>query len=135
MGDDIEELRKTVQDHTERIQKLEETVNSTVALDKQLSMSEFVNNEVDPDTHTEKIVAIGYYLEAYENQDSFTKDDLQNAYQKCGLTKTKNFSARAARAVSKGWLDIVDEGGPRHWQVTKTGAETVEEMRGEESGE
>lgn len=130
--EDKEEVQKQLQDHEERIQKLEEVIDDTVVLDKQLSMPEFVNNDVNPSSHKEKIVAIGYYLEAYQDQESFTKDDLKDSYQKCGLTKTKNFSARASDAISEGWLDVADSGRPRHWSLTKTGAEKVEKMKGED---
>lgn len=135
MSEELEELRQEVQEHEERIQQLEEAVNDTVALDKQLSMVEFVNNECEVSTHKERVLAIGYYLEAYDGQDSFTKNDIADGYTRCGTGNT-NFSARAGDAVEEGWLKIEDDDAAlRHWSVTKTGAEKAEEMMGEDDDE
>jgi hypothetical protein len=128
-GDKIQQLEQRLEQHEERIQELEEEVNGSVSLDMELSMPEFVNNECDASTHQERVISIAYYLKAYEDQDSFTKDDLDDAYQRCGESGT-NFSARAAEAVKKGFLKVDDNGRPRHWSLTKTGAEEVEEMKG-----
>ena len=134
--EEIEDLRKQIEEHEERIQELEEAVDNSVALDKQLSMPEFVNNEVEPNYHKEKIITVGYYLEAFEGQETFDKNDLEQAYEKCGMKKASNFSDRAGSAVSNGWLKIEhagDSGTPRRWTLTKTGADKVEEMKGEDN--
>lgn len=127
----IQKLEEQLEKHEERIRELEEEVNDSVALDKQLSMPEFVNNECGASTHKERVISIGYYLEAYESRDSFTKDDLGEAYQRCGESST-NFSARAAEAVSEGWLKVTDSEDLRRWSLTKTGAEKVEKLKGGE---
>jgi ADP-ribose pyrophosphatase YjhB (NUDIX family) len=124
----IQKLEKRLEQHEERIRELEEEVNDSVSLDMELSMPEFVNNECKASTHQERVISIAYYLKAYEDQDSFTKNDLEEAYQRCGESST-NFSARAAEAVKEGFLKVEDNGRPRHWSLTKTGAEEVERLR------
>lgn len=125
----IQELEERLEQHEERIQELEEEIDDSVSLDLELSMPEFVNNKCDTSTHQERVISIAYYLKAFEDQDSFTKDDLEEAYQRCGESAT-NFSARAAEAVKEGFLKVEDNGRPRHWSLTKTGAEEVEELKG-----
>ncbi|MBC5792740.1 MAG: hypothetical protein H8Z69_01750 [Nanohaloarchaea archaeon] len=128
----IRKIEKRLNQHEERIQELEEKVEDSVSLDMELSMPEFVNNECEASTHKERVISISYYLKAYENQDSFTKKDLEQAYQRCGESST-NFSARASEAVKDGLLKVDDNGRPRHWSLTKTGAEEVETMQGEDN--
>ncbi|MFB6144837.1 MAG: hypothetical protein ABEJ98_06000 [Candidatus Nanohaloarchaea archaeon] len=127
----IQKLEERLEKHEERIQELEEEVDKSVSLDMELSMPEFVNNECGASTHQKRVISIAYYLKAYEDQDSFTKNDLEEAYQRCGESGT-NFSARGAEAVNDGLLKVKDNGRPRHWSLTKTGAEEVEEMKGDE---
>jgi hypothetical protein len=126
----IQKLEKRLEQHEERIRVLEEEVNDSVSLDMDLSMPEFVNNECNASTHQERVISIAYYLRAYEDQDSFTKNDLEKAYQRCGESST-NFSARASEAVKEGFLKVEDNGRPRHWSLTKTGAEEVEGLKGD----
>jgi hypothetical protein len=127
----VQKLEERLDQHEERIRELEEEVDDSVSLDMELSMPEFVNNECEASTHQERVISIAYYLKAYEDQDSFTKNDLEDAYQRCGESGT-NFSARASEAVKEGFLKVDDNGRPRHWSLTKTGAEEVEKMKGEE---
>lgn len=127
----IQRLEERLDQHEERIQELEEEVNDSMSLDMELSMPEFVNNECDASTHQERVISVAYYLKAYEDQDRFTKNDLEEAYQRCGETGT-NFSARAGEAVNDGFFKVEDSGRPRHWSLTKTGAEEVENLKGGE---
>lgn len=127
----VQKLEEQLEQHEERIKELEEAVNDSVSLDMELSMPEFVNNECSTSTHQQRVISIAYYLKAYEDQDNFTKNDLENAYQRCGESST-NFSARAAEAVKEGFLKVEDNGRPRHWSLTKTGAEEVEGMKGDD---
>jgi len=129
MNERIEKLEERLDQHEERIQELEEEVDDSVSLDMGLSMPEFVNNEFGASTHQERVISIAYYFRAYEEQESFTKDDLEDAYQRCGESGT-NFSARAGEAVKEGFLKVEDNGSPRHWSLTKTGAEEVEKLKG-----
>jgi hypothetical protein len=124
----IQRLEEKLEAHESRIQELENMVDHSVALDLELSMPEFVNNECGTSTHQERVISIAYYLKAYEDQDSFTKEDLEDGYQRCGESGT-NFSARAAEAVNEGFLRVEDNGRPRHWSLTKTGAEEVERLK------
>lgn len=128
-GEKIQQLEEQLEQHEERIKELEEEVDDSVSLDMELSMPEFVNNECEASTHQERVISIAYYLKAYEDQDSFTKDDLDDAYQRCGESGT-NFSARAAESVKDGYLKVEDSGRPRHWSLTKTGAKEVENLKG-----
>lgn len=124
----IQKLEERLEQHEERIQELEEEVDGSISLDMELSMPEFVNNECNASTHQERVISIAYYLKAYEDQDSFTKNDLEEAYQRCGESST-NFSSRAAEAVKEGFLKVEDSERLRHWSLTKTGAEEVEKLK------
>ena len=125
----LKDLEERLDRHEERIRELEKDADDSLSLEIELSMPEFVNNECGASTHQERVISIAYYMKAYENQDSFTKNDFEEAYQRCG-EKGTNFSARAAEAVKQGLLKVEDNGRPRHWSLTKTGAEEVERMKG-----
>lgn len=128
----LQELEEQLDQHEQRIQELEEEVDDSVSLDMELSMPEFVNNECGASTHQERVISIAYYLKAYEDQDNFTKDELEDGYQRCGESGT-NFSARAGEAVKEGFLKVEDSGRPRHWSLTKTGAEEVEKLKSDDN--
>lgn len=123
---EVDDLRVRIELET-RVTEVGAQVNDSVKLEKELSLVEVVKNESSASTHKEKLVAIGYYLEAYENQDTFTTNHIEEAYEKMGEKKT-NFSSRAAEAVAAGWIELVKEGPPQEFELTRTGINIVEEL-------
>ena len=134
MSDELTEIRSRLDEHEERIGYLEHEVSTRVVLDKAVSFSEFVNIECQPQFHKEKVATIGYFLEAYEEVESFSKQDLEEGYERAGLSKPSNISDMAGEAVSEGWLEIVKADQPREWALTKTGAKMVESLPGDTDG-
>lgn len=124
---EIVDLRNRVEDLESRVSELEERISDSVKLDKKLSLVEFVKNSSYASTHKERITTIGYYLEAHEDQQTFTTADIENAYKQLGES-ISNAAARASDAVSEGWIEVDEPGPPREFIVTKTGAEIVEEL-------
>lgn len=124
---DIDELRDRLEELETRVGELEDAVTSSVKLDKNASLVEFVKNSSSASTHKERIVSIGYFLEAYEDQETFTTSDIEDAYKQLG-EKISNAAARASDAVSEGWVRISESGPPREFTITKTGAEIVERL-------
>lgn len=124
---DVEDLRDRFEDLESRVEELEAQVSGSLKFEKESSLVEFVKNESSASTHKEKLVAIGYYLEAYEDQDSFTTGHIEDAYDKMGEKKT-NFSARASEAMADGWIELVEEGPPQEFEVTRTGISIVEDL-------
>lgn len=124
---DENDLRARVEELEQRVSALEATVSGSVKLGKKVSLAEFVKNASSASTHKEKLVTIGYYLEAHEGADTFTTGDIEDAYQKIGESNT-NFSARATEALSDGWIQVAESSSPREFELTRTGAEVVEDL-------
>ena len=73
----LKDLEERLDRHEERIRELEKDADDSLSLEIELSMPEFVNNECGASTHQERVISIAYYMKAYENQDSFTKNDFE----------------------------------------------------------
>ena len=73
----IEELKKKLEDHEKRIVKLENSFFKGVGserIDKKISIREYLISK-KPKNDVNKTLAIGNYLEKYENLEFFNKND------------------------------------------------------------
>lgn len=81
-------------------------------------------------SHTDRFVAIAYYLLHSRNQLTFNIQHLQDVYTLAREPKTKNFAAIAAECARRGFF--TETGGKldglKEWQITKTGEAHVEQL-------
>jgi hypothetical protein len=120
--EEIEELR-------ERVEALEEMVQDNPAtVSRSMDLPTFVQ-EFDPSSHTERIVAIAYYREAHEGEDTFTTSDIREGYQNARFQKPANLSDAIAGAEDKGWVHRKStDGRETVRQLTRGGVEMVKEV-------
>jgi len=100
---------------------------STIKLDKELSLGEFVKQK-NPKSHADKILVFGYYLENIKGYESFNIDDIEECYQDVRMPKTKNFSPYITQLIREG--KIMDsknkKDNKKAWLLTNDGMEYVE---------
>lgn len=123
------DLRRELNELKERVGELEEKIGDTPdTIDRSMDLSTFVQ-EFDPSSHPERAVAIAYYLEAYEDQDTFTVKDIRNGYEQCRFNPPANLSDALSSCEAKGWvMRKGKEGQTTVRQLTKSGIEEVEEV-------
>lgn len=119
---ELEELKERV---AQLEAKFEEEPDS---ISRSMDLSTFVQ-EFGPDTHPERATAIAYYLEAHEDQDTFTVKDIRNGYEKCRFKPPANMSDVLGSCEDHGWVMRKDKDGKTNVrQLTKSGIEMVEEV-------
>lgn len=120
------ELEQRVEDLEQRVEELEELVGGTVVTTG--SDLEAHLEQVQPGTHVERAVAIGYYLMHVEGEDPFTSSDVEEAYEECRTPKPANMSDVLNGAEERGWMmNPASRGQTKLWRVTKDGDEAVQE--------
>ncbi|WP_152043483.1 hypothetical protein [Salinigranum salinum] len=128
MRDDVEALQKRVQDLEERVATIEERFESGDVPDETVGLRAFVE-QVDPATHVERAVTIGYHLETQQGQENFTIEDIEEGYRTCKIQKPANTSDSLANAEERGWL--MRDGKDEHyqlWMLTREGEQHVREV-------
>jgi hypothetical protein len=127
MGDS--ELRQEVENLKERVEALESKIeNEPGSVSRSMDLSTFVQ-DFDPSNHPERATAIAYFLEAYEDQVTFTVKDIRSGYEQCRFKPPANMSDALASCESKGWMMRKGKDGQTTVrQLTKSGIDMVEEV-------
>jgi hypothetical protein len=128
MDDDVEALQERVQQLEERVATIEERFESGDVPDERADLRTFVE-QVDPSTHVERVVTIGYHLEIQQSRENFTLEDIENGYRTCKIQKPANTSDALANAEERGWL--MRDGKDEHyqlWMLTREGEQHVKEV-------
>jgi cell division septum initiation protein DivIVA len=127
MSNEIETLQERVQQLEERVKTLEQKFQSGEPIGAS-DLRSFVE-DVEPTTHVERAIAIGYYLEKSQGFNNFTIEDIEEGYRECKIQKPANPSDVLANAEGRGWM--MRDGKEDHyqlWVLTRDGENTIEEM-------
>lgn len=93
---------------------------------KVLSASEFIK-KLSPKNHSERALALGYFLEKHKKMESFTTGDLISVRAEAKQSKFTNISDTIARLVQQGLvMGAGEKDGKRAYALTTTGEEAVE---------
>lgn len=132
MTDEVEELK-------ERVETLEEAIfregNKESKNDsKRLSLSEFLQRH-DISSHKKKTQVIGYYLEKKKGMENFTSEDIEEAYRKAKIKPPVNPSDIISKSAGAGKImeQEDDSDDLKHWVLTRSGEDRVENELREES--
>lgn len=128
MNDDVEALQERVEQLEDRVATIEERFESGEVPDEPADLRTFVE-QVDPSTHVERVVTIGYYFEIQQGRENFTVEDIEEGYRTCKIQKPANPSDALANAEKRGWL--MRDGKDEHyqlWMLTREGEQYVEEV-------
>jgi len=125
---EIAEIEKRIQDHEKRISELEELIISKPEdFRKGISIKEFVLDK-KPKSAVQKTLAIGYYLEKYENMPSFNVKDLEKGFREAKEIVPPNINDKVNQNIMKGHIMELKEKkeGLKSWNLTNTGERFVE---------
>lgn len=122
---EIEELKKRVN----RVESLLEAEPERA--EEFQSLADFVD-EKSPSTHNERAIVIGYYLEHFEGQGSFTVNDIEDGYQTARIPLPSNMSDVLAKCEARDWVMRVGSSGQtQQRRLTKVGITYVEDSLGD----
>lgn len=127
MSEEVEELQSQVEDLQERVTELEQRLNEGGSTDDAGDIREFVES-FDPSSHTERSLAIAYYLETYRERENFTVNDIEEGYRECRVQAAGNLSDVLGRMEDNNWL-LRDgkENRKQLWRLTANGLDKLEE--------
>jgi hypothetical protein len=118
----------------QRVTELEDRVNDIESLihdgqtNEVTGMREFVL-QTDPETHTDRALAIGYFLDRFQNQEHFTRSDIEDGYRTCRFQKPANMSdVLGSLRDQELTMNDGERGQSQLHRLTGKGIDTVEEM-------
>jgi len=123
------ELRERVEALESRVSKLESLAEKGEMTENTPEMREFVE-AADADSHVERAVTIGRFLEEFGGRDSFKTKDIEEGYRTCRIPLPANLSDVLRRAEEQDLTMVVDtEGQEKSWRLTVDGEELVALLR------
>ena len=128
MSEEIDEINKTLQEHEKRIIKLEKLLLAKPeAPKKRLSIKEFILQK-HPTNDLEKALAIGYYLEKYENLASFNAKDVEKGFRASREVVPTNVADKIQKNIAKSYMMEEEEerDGLKAYALTNSGERIVE---------
>jgi len=126
---DTPDLEDRVEELETRITKLEKVVHDGRAGDDVTGMREFVE-KIEPSSHPERALAIGYYLDQFEGYENFTRADIEDGYRTCRVQKPANMSDVLGSLRDKGWtMDDGKDGQSQLHRLTNDGISEIETAR------
>ncbi|SFL21768.1 hypothetical protein SAMN04487950_2859 [Halogranum rubrum] len=129
MSESTEDLRSQVEELESRVEKLEELAKEGNLRDDTPAMREYVE-AANPNSHVERAVVIGHFLERYGGESSFNTNDVSGGYETCRVPTASNMSDVLLRAEERGLIMVVDsESQQKEWRVTAEGERFVEDLR------
>lgn len=127
-SDKIVEIKKTLSDHEKRIRQLEKLLSgdSQIKLKKK-SIKEFIL-EKKPSSAVKKTLAIGYYLEHFENVSPFCAADVINGFIKAREKPPINVYDKISKNIAQGFIMEAPEmkDGVKAYYLTSSGESFVE---------
>lgn len=127
-SDDIQQIKKKIEEHEKRIAKLEGKFKSRSEIaEKPMSVKEFIISK-KPKGDIHKTLAIGYYLEKYRGMKTFNLTNLKQGFKEAKERVPKNISDTVYQNVKKGRIAEVKESKDKlkDLYLTNTGERFVE---------
>lgn len=129
MTDD--DLAEEVAELKERVSRIESLLESEPErADEVQNLGDFLD-EKNPSSHYERAIVIGYYLEQFEGQDSFTVNDIEDGYQTARISLPSNMSDVLGECENRDWVMRVGTSGQTQLRsLTRDGINLVEDELG-----
>lgn len=126
--DRISSLETRLQEVEDRMDTMERRIEEGGVTEETTGLHELVQR-FDPETHTERALAIAYHLEKHRGRDNFTVSDIGGGYRTIRTQKAANMSDVLSQVEKRGWImDDGKEGRTRLWRLTNDGLSEVEEV-------
>jgi len=123
-----ENVKRILENHEERIAKLERLSQvKPEIVKKKISLKEFLLSK-NPKDDVQKTLAIGYYLEKYEGLTSFNTKDLEEGFRVAKEKIPKNINYKVIRNIQQGYMMEAKEekDNLKAWNLTSSGERFVE---------
>lgn len=122
------EIWNEIQSLNDRVSRLESKLDSDLEIETDVQdLTQFLE-DIDPDTHNERAVAIGFYLEQIEGKDSFSRSDIMKGYQNARVPLPANMSDVLANCEKKNWMmQVGSDGQAKLRQLGQEGIELVKD--------
>jgi hypothetical protein len=127
-NEEIEKIKKALEEHETRIAKLENLlVSEPPTIEKKLSIKEFILSK-NPKNDTQKTLAVAYYLEKYEGLPSFNVKDLERGFHEAKEIAPENINYKVIANIQKGFMMESKEkkDNLKAWNLTNSGEKFVE---------
>lgn len=127
-NEEIMEIKKKLEEHEERISKLESSFQAKPeAVKKEVSVKEFIISK-KPKNDVQKTLAIGYYLEKYRDFSSFNAKDLEEGFRAAKEKAPENINHRVIKNIEKGHMMEAGQkkDNLKAWVLTNSGEQSVE---------
>lgn len=128
MLNEIEEIKRKLEDHEKRVFELEKLVKKEPEkLMKNMSIKEFMLIK-KPKDDVQKTLLIGYYLEKFKNYASFNITDIEKGYRAGKEPVPTNINDKINKNIKKGHIMDHNEKkeGKTAWVVTGRGERFVD---------
>lgn len=126
--EEIVAIQKKLEEYEQRIVKLEQLLwkdNETTL--KHISVKEFLLSK-KPNGDVQKTLAMGYYLEKYQNYTCFNGKDIESGFRAAKEPPPENINDKINQNIRKGQIMNSEEKKDGHasWVLTHTGERFVE---------
>jgi hypothetical protein len=122
-----EKLQEKISSLEGRIKKLEDILfsgspDTVITKKKKSSAKEFLMTK-EIKTETQKVLALGYFLEYMEGMESFNVNDLETAFRAAKEKLPKNINDAVNKNIARGFLMEAAEkkDAKKAWYLTTTG--------------
>ncbi len=128
----MNDTQKQIADLEARMKKLEEMVlpsagSTSVTRHKKSSAKEFLMTK-QAKTDTQKVLALGYFLEHLEGMESFNTSDLEVVFRAAKEKLPANMNDAVNKNIKRGFMDEAKErkDAKKAWYLTSTGENYLE---------
>lgn len=134
MSEEISRITERLEEHEERISKLEKLLQTRPEeFKKKLSIREFMLSK-NPKSEMERTLAVAYYLEKFQDFTSFHAKDLKSGFRRAKAKIPGNINYEVIRNIQKGYLEEAEEKkeNRKTWYLTISGEKYVDDNFEEE---
>jgi len=128
LDEEVIEIRKKLEEHEERISNLENvSQKKPETVKKKISIKEFILSK-KPKNDVQKTLAVGYFLENYENISSFNAKDLKSGFKAAREKVPKNIGDKVQLNIKKAHMMEFKEkkDNLKSWILTDSGEKYIE---------
>ena len=132
MSEELKEIKNLLGKLDERISRLEASLGDKtkpIEEKKKLAVREFML-EKEVITGTDKTLVLGYYLEKFEQLDSFNVDDIERAFREAKEPVPGNINEAVNKNIRKGFMmSSGEKDGKNAWILTNSGEKFVDGLK------
>ena len=105
-----------------------ETGGTAQTVGKGMSTAQFFR-KTSPRTDVDRVLAAGYFLEKFKNQDSFTASEISNTVREAKISPPRNTNDAINRNIKKGYMmPSGDKEGKIAFVLTTDGEDVITEL-------